>query len=221
MCGRAVTGDVSWQEYHEWMSILQTPDTPIKSNYNVAPTTMNPIFIPDGEGMNGVFARWGLVPQWYRKPVAEMKFSTFNARSEEAHEKPVFRDAMKSRRCLVPVKGYFEWTGTKGNKTPFFISVKTNAPAFCLAGLYSKVELPDFSGYTYTVLTEASGGPIKGLHNRMPVMLDESDYSSWLAAETPLDQIARVDPSRIEFHEVGSAVGNVRNRGSHLIDRIA
>lgn len=201
MCGRAITGDATWLEYQEWMSIIQTPTTPIFANYNAAPTSINPIFIPTDEGLRGVFARWGLIPHWFKKPIKEMKFSTFNARSEDVQEKPTFRDAMKTQHCLVPVKGYYEWTGVKGAKTPYLISVKTNAPAFCFAGLYSKVELQGYTGYTYTVLTEASRDPIKELHHRMPIMLDESAYNNWLAADTLLDQIKRVDPLRIEYHQ--------------------
>ena len=221
MCGRAVTGDVSWQEYHDWMGILSVPDDPIKENYNVAPTTLNPIFIQKKDGMHGVMARWGLIPHWFRKPVSEMKFSTFNARSEEAHDKPFYRDAMKSQHCLIPVQGYYEWTGKKGDKTPYYISVNTNAPAFCLAGLYSEIKLPDFEGYTYSVLTESSREPIKDLHHRMPILLDESSYSTWLSADSSLTDLPRVNPSRITYHKVGSAVGNVRNNHRDLIDIVA
>lgn len=98
------------------------------------------------------------------------------------------------------------------------ISVKTNAPAFCFAGLYSKIELPNFSGYTYTVLTEASGGPIEGLHHRMPVMLDESAYEGWLGCQVSIDEVTRIDPTRLKFHQVGPEVGNVRNNYPELMD---
>ena len=221
MCGRTITGDVSWEQYHEWMGIIRGPSTPdLRARYNVAPTTMSPIFIADGVNKLGVMARWGLIPHWFRQTAADMKFSTFNARSEEAHAKPMFRDAMRNKHCLVPVQGYYEWKGAKGNKTPYMISVVTNAPAFCLAGLYSKIELPDFNGYTYTVLTEDSSEPIKDLHNRMPVMLDESSYDDWLNGTTSISDVSRVDPNRIKFHQVGKAVGNVRNDDSSLIDEV-
>lgn len=218
MCGRAVTGDVSWQQYQEWMNLLRTPEEPIRPNFNVAPTTMNPIFVPDGTGMKGVMARWGLVPEWFHKPLSEMKFSTFNARSEDAAGKPTFRDAMRSQHCLVPAQGYYEWTGAKGNKTPHYISVSTNAPAFCFAGLYTKVGLPDFNGYTYTVLTEASQEPIEGLHHRMPIMISESSYSDWMESKTPLTDIKRVEPTRISYHAVGAEVGKVHNNEPSLIE---
>ena len=220
MCGRAVTGDVTWEQYHEWMDLLQEPEEAVRSNFNIAPTTMNPIFIPDGERIKGVMARWGLIPHWFNKPLSEMKFSTFNARSEEAASKPTFRDAMRSQHCLVPVRGYYEWTGKKGDKTPYYISVSTNAPAFCFAGLYTEVRLPDFVGCTYTVLTEASKAPIEGLHHRMPVMIDEGSYDNWLASKASLSDITRVESSRISFHEVGVKVGNVRNNDASLIDAL-
>ena len=220
MCGRTVTGDVSWELYHKWMNLLQEPDDPVRANFNIAPTTMNPIFIPDRAGIKGVMGRWGLIPHWFHKPLSEMKFSTFNARSEDAASKPTFRDAMRSQHCLVPVQGYYEWTGAKGNKTPYYISVSTNAPAFCFADLYTEVKLPDFVGYTYTVLTEGSEEPIKGLHHRMPVMIDESAYYDWLGSGTALTNITRIEPSRISFHEVDAKVGNVRNNDPSLIDVI-
>ena len=104
MCGRTIIGDVSWGQHHEWMGIIRTPDTEeITARYNSAPTTMNPVFINDGAIKLGVMARWGLIPHWYDKPAASMKFSTFNARSEEAHEKPMFRDALRHSHCLIPV----------------------------------------------------------------------------------------------------------------------
>lgn len=158
----------------------------------------------------------GLVPEWFHKPLKEMKFATFNARSEEAASKPTFRHAMQHGHCLVPAKGYYEWTGPKGNKTPYCISVETNAPGFCMAGLYTRVSLPDFEGFTYSVLTEAADGPLKELHPRKPVMLDETAYLGWAAGDSLAD-LPRVDPARIRFHRVGKSVGKVGNDGPALI----
>ena len=216
MCGRTIIGDVDWPQYFEWMSILSAPETPIRQSWNVAPTTINPIFIPQDGGLIGGMARWGLVPEWWKKPLKELKFATFNARSEEAADKPTFRDAMRRGHCLVPAKGYYEWTGKKGDKTPYMISVDTNAPGFCMAGLYTRVTLPDYQGLTYTILTEAAHGPLENLHPRMPIMLDGSTYSDWTAGAALAD-LPRVSAARIRFHEVGKAVGKVGNDGPELI----
>ena len=216
MCGRTITGDVDWPQYFEWMNILSAPSEPIRQSWNVAPTTINPIFIPQDGGLIGGLARWGLVPEWWKKPLKELKFATFNARSEEAAEKPTFRGAMRHGHCLVPAKGYYEWTGKKGSKTPYMISVETNAPAFCMAGLYTRISLPDYEGLTYTILTEPAQGSLKDLHPRMPVMLDESAYSDWTTG-TQLAALPRIAPERIHFHEVGKTVGKVGNDGPELI----
>jgi len=216
MCGRTVTGDVDWPQYFAWMNILGAPSTPIRQSWNVAPTTINPIFIPSNGGMAGAMARWGLVPEWWKQPLKELKFATFNARSEEAAAKPTFRNAMRHSHCLVPMKGYYEWKGPKGSKTPYFISASTNAPGICVAGLYTEVALPDFQGYTYTILTEASAGALKALHPRVPVMLDETSYDGWISGAA-LKDLPRIDASRIRFHEVGKAVGKVGNDGPELL----
>lgn len=216
MCGRTIIGEVDWPQYFECMSILSAPSTPIRQSWNVAPTTINPIFLPSEGGLIGGLARWGLVPEWWKKPLKELKFATFNARSEEAAEKPTFRHAMQHGHCLVPTKGYYEWTGPKGDKTPYMISVETNAPGFCMAGLYSRVSLPDYQGLSYTILTEAATGKLKDLHPRMPIILDESAYKSWTTG-APLASLPRVSPARIRFHQVGNAVGKVANDGPELI----
>ncbi len=216
MCGRTIIGDVDWPQYFEWMNILGAPPTPIRQSWNVAPTTINPIFIPQDGGLTGGLARWGLVPEWWKKPLKELKFATFNARTEEAASKPAFRHAMQHGHCLVPVKGYYEWTGQKGAKTPYMVSVDTNAPGFCMAGLCTRVTLPDFEGLSYTILTEAATGHLKDLHPRMPVMLDEQAYLDW-AHGASLANLARVAPARIRMHRVGNAVGKVGNDGPELM----
>lgn len=216
MCGRMIIGDVDWPQYYEWMNILSAPEQPIRQSWNVAPTTINPIFVPAQGGLVGEMARWGLVPEWWKKPLKELKFATFNARSEEAAEKPTFRGAMKHGHCLVPAKGYYEWKGPKGNKTPYMISAITNAPGFCMAGLYTRVKLPDFEGATYTILTEAATGALAELHPRVPVMLDPTAYQGWVDGDN-LTTLPRIPADRIKIHQVGNAVGKVGNDGPELI----
>ncbi len=212
---------MTWEELfaaqRTFLDSLNDQVPPIRSSYNVAPTMLHPIIINDGQGKTGILARWGLVPHWYKKPLGEWKATTFNARSEEAHEKPVFRDALKTHHCLVPVQGYYEWS----NKEPYRIFVDTNMPAFCLAGLYSHVTLPDFEGYTFTVLTEPATAPLNSLHHRTPVILDESAYDQWVTGGTTLSDVKRIVPSRIRYHRVSKDVGNVRNDYRELIDPIA
>jgi len=221
MCGRYATGPVTWADYRDWLHLTApaADETDPTERYNVAPTTKAPIVAAGEQGRVGRMARWGLIPHWFAKPIAEMKFSTFNARSEDAAAKPMFRDAIKHGRCLVPAIGYYEWTGPKGAKTPFFISVERNAPAFCFAGVRSFATLPDFEGETFSILTRPPEDPIAHIHNRMPIILDESAFDAWLEGAAS-DQVGRVDPSRLRFHPVGRAVGNVRNDRPELIKAV-
>ncbi len=219
MCGRLIIGDVDWPQYFEWMNLLSVPNRPIRQSWNLAPTSITPVFLPAEGGLAGAMARWGLVPDWWKKPLKELKFATFNARAEEAAEKPTFRHAMRHGHCLVPAAGYYEWTGPKGDKTPYMIGVKTNAPGFCMAGLFTRVTLPDFEGYTYTILTEAAKGPLKDLHPRMPVMLDESACHDWVTG-AKLPALPRISHDRIYFHRVDKAVGKVANDGPELIQPV-
>jgi putative SOS response-associated peptidase YedK len=61
--------------------------------------------------------RWGLVPFWWSKPLKELRLATFNARVETVTTKPFFREPFKSKRCLMPVSGYFEWQDYAGRQT--------------------------------------------------------------------------------------------------------
>jgi putative SOS response-associated peptidase YedK len=66
--------------------------------------------------------RWGLVPSWWPKPLKELKAATFNARAETVADKPMFRDAFKRARCLIPASGYFEWQDTHDGKQPYYFT---------------------------------------------------------------------------------------------------
>ncbi|BDV36520.1 MULTISPECIES: SOS response-associated peptidase [Methylocystis] len=77
--------------------------------------------------------RWGLIPSWWKKPLNELP-STFNARAETLAEKPMFRSAFKSHRCIIPASGFYEWTGKPGAKTPHYFSAPDGRP-LAFAGL--------------------------------------------------------------------------------------
>ena len=161
MCGRFILGESSWAEYHESLSILR-PE-PAKVSYNIRPTQSAPIAYYGENGLLASNARSWFVPHWHKGEVKDWKATTFNAKIETAHEKPAFRTAWKTGRCLIPASGYYEWTGEKGKKQPWFIGIETNAPVFYFAGLRSK--LADDSE-TCTILTRASAPQIDHLHAR-------------------------------------------------------
>ncbi len=176
MCGR-FTQHFTWQELHEFYDLSYLGDFELEPAYNISPSQM--IL---GVGPQRILRpmRWGLVPSWWKKPLNELP-STFNARAEGLPEKPMFRAAFKRHRCLIPASGFFEWTGDKGNKQPWYISGVDAAP-LTFAGLYDFWEQPDtgeklLSG---TIVTCAANRFMKGLHSRMPVILGPDDQTRWL-----------------------------------------
>ena len=92
---------------------LDAPARNTQPRYNVCPTTTIDAVVEEGR-RELLPMRWGLVPSWWSKPLKEMKVATFNARAETVARKPVFRDAFKRTRCLIPASGYYEWHDTPG-----------------------------------------------------------------------------------------------------------
>ncbi|MEM0921724.1 MAG: SOS response-associated peptidase, partial [Pseudomonadota bacterium] len=156
-------------------------------------------------------ARWGLIPPWFRGEVKAFRQTTFNARIETAHEKPSFRAAWAGRgqggRCLVPASGYYEWTGEKGAKQPWFIHLSGNAPFFCFAGLW---ERRTDGLVSYTILTRAADPVLSHLHHRMPVILPQDSWLDWMAV-TEGDWIETAGTGfgpQFGYHETGPVRGD-------------
>jgi putative SOS response-associated peptidase YedK len=113
MCGR-YANHVS--EMRSWARILQDWPTDVALSWNIAPSQTVPAFT----GPQGVGMRWGLVPHWSKESTP--KYATFNARVESVADKPAFRNAWgKSKRCLIPAQGYYEWRKEEKAKQPYFI----------------------------------------------------------------------------------------------------
>ncbi|MEM1276853.1 MAG: SOS response-associated peptidase [Pseudomonadota bacterium] len=218
MCGRFAVGSIDEQSWADWLGVeILDAGSP---RWNIAPTTQILVLREDRRPAR---ARWGLIPHWWRKPLELMKATTFNARSEEAAEKPFFRDAWarkgRSGRCLIPAIGYYEWSGSKGAKTPWFVTTHRNRPGFCMAGLWAETMIGEKSLLSATILTAAAGRATKHLHPRTPVILEDSAWVDWLSGRGTSELMHAPEDDRIDVWEVGPAVGNVRNDGPHLIER--
>jgi len=220
MCGRFAIGLISDPDWSDWLGLSVAADWP-ETGWNVAPSNTVGILRKTGAGREIAPARWGLVPGWWKKPLAEMKATTFNARSEEAHRKPFFRDAWRHGRCLVPTIGYYEWTGPKSAKTPWFITRKRNTPGFCMAGLWAEAHIEGQPLLSFTILTTAAGNATRNLHPRSPVVIEEPDWETWISAATEGHKLMRpIRNDQVEMWQVGRAVGNVRNDGPELINPV-
>jgi putative SOS response-associated peptidase YedK len=189
--------------------------------FNIAPT--NPIaamrVVPGGQERELVTLRWGLIPSWADDP--KIGYRMINARSETVATKPSFRSAFKSRRCLIAADGYFEWQKWDGAKQPFYIHMK-GGKLFAFAGLWERWAPQDGEAIeSCTILTTDANELTKPIHDRMPVIVDPSDFKLWLdPAERPdvLQELLRpYAPKSMEAYPVSTFVNNVRNKGSQCV----
>ncbi|NVB83768.1 MAG: SOS response-associated peptidase [Kofleriaceae bacterium] len=153
-----------------------------KPRFNVAPTQDAPVVVLK-EGTRLVeMMRWGLVPFWAAKNDAKPPLM-INARVEGIEKKPVFRDALERKRCLVPADGFFEWlktgTGKKQTKTPMYIHPRDHR-FFAFAGLWARAKFPDGELHSFTILTGPPNELVAPIHDRMPVILARDAWNRWL-----------------------------------------
>ena len=191
----------------------------LPANYNVAPS--QPAWVVHGSSGNAAVSvmSWGFVPEW----VSETRFTRpINARSETAHEKPMFRAAFSKQRCLVLCDGYYEWQRlSKGRKQPHYFSLPLDAPMI-LAGLYSSNErLTGNVLDTFCVLTVSASSAVKSVHHRMPVILDQEGQSAWLdperREEVALRPWLRPWAGEIEISPVSTFVNSPANNSAQCI----
>jgi putative SOS response-associated peptidase YedK len=186
----------------------------IRKRFNIAPTQEAPVVRVGEDGERRVdLLRWGLVPFWAQDPSIGNRM--INARSETVAEKPSFRAAFKSRRCLVPATGFFEWKGEPGHKQPFAITAG-DQPLFAFAGLWeswrdkSQPESPALE--TFTILTTDASPDVAAIHDRMPVILPAERAGEWLAAPVAKAQdLLKPYAGPVRIRAVSRLVGNPRN----------
>lgn len=166
--------------------------------------------------------RWGLVPFWAKDE--KISYSTFNARGEEVATKPAFKEAFKARRCLVLADGFYEWKKIDAKtKQPYRFTLGNGGP-FAFAGLWERWTRGPEPIESFTIITTAANELVAEIHYRMPVILDPSDYDTWLRAKDPAEAQSLLKPfpaDRMKAYPVSSRVGNVKNNDPQLIDAVA
>jgi putative SOS response-associated peptidase YedK len=177
MCGRFALTDIDaiFSQYR----VLISEDLTIGPRYNIAPSQSTPvIYLNREKGRVLEMMKWGLVPFWAKDPKIGNRM--INARAETLDKKPSFRHLLKSKRCLVPSSGFYEWKRVGKSKLPHHIKLKKRA-LFTFAGLYDIRR--DGEGNeikTFTIITTEPNGILKPIHDRMPVILRQECEESWL-----------------------------------------
>lgn len=184
----------------------------IEPRYNIAPSQEVPVIRLDEEGNRElVRLRWGLIPFWAEE--AKTGYSMINARAETVASKPAYRAAFRKRRCLLPADGFYEWkTGDRG-KQPYHIRMQDHA-IFAFAGLWEHWEGEDGQVIeSCTIIVTDANERLRSIHDRMPVILDEGNYSQWLDRENIDARQARqlLTPypgDRLEIYPVSTRVNS-------------
>ena len=228
MCGRIVQSK-NLKNLQPILNFQENPEITFSPRYNIAPTA-NIVAVRQGEqGREVSQFHWGIIPMWAK----DRNFSTqtFNARSETLSEKPSFREAFKSRRCLIPVDGFYEWqqSPSSKNKVPFYFQKPTDEP-IVFAGLWEfwrdakNPEAPAIE--SCAIVTTEANSFMKTYHHRMPVMLSSEEWQAWLEP-TQTDTLSLAEMLKpkediaITAHPVSSAVGNTRNDSPDMTKEIA
>jgi putative SOS response-associated peptidase YedK len=165
---------------------------------------------------------WGLIPNWCHDPGGGRK--PINAKCETVRDLPTFRDAYRTRRCIVPVDGFFEWKGIKGQKAkqPYAIAMKDGAP-FGIAGIWENWKEPASGEWirTFAIITTDANGLVAEIHDRMPVILAPSDYSRWLGEETdPRSLMQQFPADRMRMWPISTRVNKPENDDPSIIEPI-
>jgi putative SOS response-associated peptidase YedK len=190
MCGRYTLS--SPLEIVAELFEIATPLLPFQPRYNLAPTQEAPVALIREPGAPRTLEslRWGLIPYWAKE--ASIGNRMINARAESVADKPAYRYSFKKKRCLIPTDGFYEWKKEGKAKQPYFIRRRDHRP-FAFAGLWSSWRNPEGSLVeTFTILTTESNPDIRGLHDRMPVVVGRDDFGLWL--DPKVDNAERLKP---------------------------
>lgn len=202
---------------------LALPEGP---RHNICPTQTIVTVVAHAGARHLAPMRWGFIPNWYKAPNDGPLL--INARAETIAEKPAFRAAVRSRRCLIPASGFYEWTkAPDGGKDPWFIAPPegTNSAVLALAGVWQSWTPPDGGArlVTCAIVTCAANATMSRIHKRMPVLIDPDDQALWLGeAGKGASALLHAPPEdALAPHRVGRAVNTMRAEGPELIVPLA
>ncbi len=197
-----------------YFEVEEPPEEVLEPTWNVAPT--DPVYaVVQKERRQLRVLRWGLVPSWAKGAKGAARL--INARSESVRDKPAFRKAYATRRCLLPADGYYEWKAEGGTTQPWYLST---AEPLSMAGLYEHWKSADGEWLsTCTILTTSAPDDLGQIHDRTPLLVPREHWALWLdpAVPDPGDLLIPGTAGVLEAWPVGKDVGNVRNDGPHLV----
>lgn len=155
--------------------------------------------------------RWGFQRPNQPQPL-------INARGETVRQLPTFASSFRSRRCLVPATGWYEWQTSNGKKQPYYLSGSDQEP-LAFAGIWT----PSETGERFSIITTGANLEMSHIHNRQPVIIARDRWKIWLS-DSPLEELeAMLEPvgvGDLNFYPVGTRVGSVKNDDEGLLKEL-
>ncbi len=221
MCGR-FSQSLTWQDIKSLYSLPNFAEkVPSPKTYNGAPTQEFTLCRLNDNRLKTIeLLSWGLVPYWAKD--TKMRVRLINARSETVHEKPAFRSAFHSRRCLIPANGWFEWRQSGNGKQPFFITYK-NASPISFAGIWDRWIHNGKLLETFSIITTKATPSLAEIHPRQPVVVNCKDFEDWLDPKTSVIILQEIiSPRSEDLYEicpVSNKVNKVLNNTPDILER--
>ena len=221
MCGRFSQGVIE-------EDILDLFDLPPETNipymqprYNGAPTQEFITCRQDNAGFRSISTiKWGLIPFWAKDQSIGSKL--INARSETVSQKPSFKHAFRQKRCLVPANGWFEWQRKGQCKQPYYVQLEDGL-LMAFAGIWETWAGVEGIHETFAILTRNAIPELAEIHHRQPVVVNRSDFDTWLFPDSPRDNLIDVinaEPPSFEAWPVSPLVNNTRNNTNSIKKRL-
>jgi putative SOS response-associated peptidase YedK len=220
MCGRYSLATPTGADLRSRFALGESVE--LRRRFNVAPGDEVAVVTTDREGSpRGALLRWGLVPHWSKDTSSAYKM--INARAETLAERPAYRDALRTHRCLVVADGFYEWQPREGRpKQPWWVTRADGAP-FAFAGLWATWTGPDdVQLRTCTIVTTDANDALRDIHARMPVILPGQDAEeAWIDHATPVgalpELLVPLPDDLTGRRPVGSAVNDARYDGPECL----
>lgn len=217
MCGR-YTVSVVPEAIEEYFGIKMPED--YHQRYNSAPSQLLPVITNKDPELIQAF-KWGLIPSWAKD--INIGHKMINARSETITEKPSFKNAFKTKRCLVIADSYYEWKNSEDGKIPYRIKLSDHE-VFAFAGIW-EIWNHEETIKSFSIITTKAVKELSDLHERMPVILPKENMKAWLSdslkQEEALGIINDCIKNNFEYYQVSKKVNSPMNDSKELIQKVA
>jgi len=217
VCGRYSLTKADEKNLKKRFNLKKIPKG-LKPRYNISPQQQVPVILNKSpETLN--LLRWGLIPFWAKEE--RIGYKMINARAETIMEKPSFKRPFAKQRCLVIADSFYEWKKVeKGSKQPCRVMMKDDG-LFALAGIWDCWKKGEEDILSFSIITTSPNRLMKSIHDRMPVIIPQSQEKLWLSDIDEKEAFGMLKPysaEKMKAYEISTFVNSPQNDSSDVID---